>query len=274
MDLKLDGKVALVSGGSKGIGLATARRLASEGAHVVISARTEATLQSALESLAQIAPGRVFAVTADMTDSAGVERAVAEARRAAGEIDIAVSNVIGHQIEADGGGPPPGFFQTVPPKEIQAEFNQLVLSSWRLARAVVPSMRQRGWGRIVNVSSGVSREPAWELPHVLPNMARPAAAALHRIMSKSLSGSGVTVNSILTGSIATERNQHYFQWLSKERGVTLEALLAEFYGATPARRPGKPEEMAAAIAFLCSRSADLINGQALPVTGGLMRHIY
>ncbi|MDB5424965.1 MAG: putative 3-oxoacyl-[acyl-carrier protein] reductase [Phenylobacterium sp.] len=274
MDLKLSGKVAIVSGGSKGIGLATARLLASEGATVVISARSEATLETALAGLSGIAPGRVFAVAADMTDAAGVERVVAEARRAAGEIDIAVSNVIGHQIEADGKGPPPGFFQTVPPKEIQAEFNQLVLSSWRLARAVAPTMRERGWGRIINVSSGVSREPAWELPHVLPNMARPAAAALHRIMAKAFSGSGVTVNSILTGSIATDRNQHYFQWLSKERGVTLEALLAEVYGATPARRPGKPEEMAAAIAFLCSEAAGLINGVGLPVTGGVMRHIY
>jgi 3-oxoacyl-[acyl-carrier protein] reductase len=274
MDLKLDGKVAFVSGGSKGIGLATAKTLASEGATVVVSARTPSTLELALAALEEIAQGRVFAVAADMTDKAGVDHAVSEALRLAGQIDIAVSNVIGHQIEADGGGPPPGFFQTVPPQEIQAEFRQLVLSSWRLARAVAPGMRQRGWGRIINVSSGVSREPAWELPHLLPNMARPAAAALHRLMSRSLSGSGVTVNSILTGSIATERNQHYFTWLAKERGVTLGALLAEFYGATPARRPGKPEEMAAAIAFLCSEAAGLVNGQGLPVTGGLMRHIY
>ena len=274
MDLKLSGKVALVSGGSKGIGLATARLFAAEGAHVVIAARTEATLADALSGLETLAPGRVFAVAANMTEADGVTRVVAEARRMAGEIDIAISNVIGHQIEPDGGGPPPGHFQTVPPKEIQAEFKQLVLSSWRLARAVAPSMRARGWGRIINVSSGVAREPAWDLPHVLPNMARPAAAALHRILSKQLSGSGVTVNSILTGSIATDRNRHYFEWLSKERGVPFEQLLAEIYAATPARRPGKPEEMAAAIAFLCSEAAGLINGQALPVTGGVMRHIY
>jgi 3-oxoacyl-[acyl-carrier protein] reductase len=274
MDLKLKGRTALVSGGSKGIGLATAKRLAGEGASVVICARTEATVQAALAALAEIAPGRVHAVLADMTDPEGIARAVAEARDLGGPIDIAVSNVIGHQIERDGGGPPPGHFLDVPTGELRTEFKQLVLSSWRLARAVIPAMRERGWGRIVNISSGVAREPAWELPHLLPNVARPAVGGLHKILAHELSGTGVTVNSILTGSITTERNQHYFTWLAKERGVTLEALLAEFFANTPARRPGKPEEMAATIAFLCSPAAGLISGQGLAVTGGLMRHIY
>ena len=162
MSRSLQDKAALISGGSKGIGLAIAKRLASDGARVVISARTEAILEQSLQVLAAIAPGRVFAVTADMTDQQGIERAVAAARRAAGKIDIVVSNVIGHQIEPDGKGPPPGHFQTVRPKEIHAEFKQLVLSAWHLACAVVPEMRKRGWGRIINIASGVAREPAWE----------------------------------------------------------------------------------------------------------------
>jgi 3-oxoacyl-[acyl-carrier protein] reductase len=182
--------------------------------------------------------------------------------------------VSGHRIEPDGKGPPPGHFQTIRPKEIHAEFKHLVLSAWHLACAVVPEMQKRGWGRIINIASGVAREPAWELPHLLPNMARPAAAALHRLMSRELCGTGVTVNSILTGSIATERNQQYFRWLSKERGMTFEALMSEYYAGVPMRRPGKPEEMAAAVAFLCTDAAGLISGQGIPVTGGLMRHIY
>lgn len=274
MDLSLQGRTALVSGGSKGIGLATAKRLAMEGAVVVIAARSEGPLQAALAALAEIAPGRAHAVAADMTEAAGVRSVVDEARRFAGEIDIAVSNVIGHQIEADGGGPPPGHFQTVPPQEFKAEYKQLVLSAWRLARAVVPAMRERGWGRIVNISSGVAREAMWELPHILPNVARPAAAALHRVFARALAGTGVTVNSILTGSISTERNRAYMEWLAKERGQSVEAIIAEFYAATPARRPGTPEEMAATIAFLCSEQARLISGQGIPVTGGLVRHNY
>jgi 3-oxoacyl-[acyl-carrier protein] reductase len=274
MSGSMQDKAALISGGSKGIGLAIAKRLASDGARVVISARTEAVLAQSLKLLESVAPGRVFAVTADMTGQQGIERAVAAARRAAGKIDIVVSNVIGHQIEPDGKGPPPGHFQTIRPKEINAEFKQLVLSAWHLACAVVPEMQKRGWGRIINIASGVAREPAWELPHLLPNMARPAAAGLHRLMSRELSGTGVTVNSILTGSIATERNQQYFRWLSKERGMTFEALMSEYYAGVPMRRPGKPEEMAAAVAFLCSDAAGLISGQGIPVTGGLMRHIY
>jgi 3-oxoacyl-[acyl-carrier protein] reductase len=190
MSGSLHDKAALISGGSKGIGLAIAKRLASDGARVVISARTEAVLAQSLKLLESIAPGRVFAVTADMTHQQGIERAVAAARRAAGKIDIVVSNVIGHQIEPDGKGPPPGHFQTIRPKEINAEFKQLVLSAWHLACAVVPEMQKRGWGRIINIASGVAREPAWELPHLLPNMARPAAAALHRLMSRELCGTG------------------------------------------------------------------------------------
>lgn len=274
MDLGLQGRAALVSGGSKGIGLAAAKRLAAEGATVVIAARSEGPLQEAAAAISNIAPGRVHAVAGDMTEHDGVRQVVEAARRFAGEIDIAISNVIGHQIEADGGGPPPGLFQTVPPQEFKAEYKQLVLSAWRLARAVAPAMRRRGWGRIINISSGVAREAMWELPHILPNVARPAAAAFHRVLARELAGSGVTVNSILTGSIATERNLAYMNWLSKERGQPVEQIIAEFYVATPARRPGTPEEMAATIAFLCSQQANLISGQGVPVTGGLVRHNY
>lgn len=274
MDLSLQGRVALVSGGSKGIGLATARRLAMEGAAVVIAARSEGPIRDAVAAIGEIAPGRVHGVSADMTETAGVRQVVAAARAFAGEIDIAVSNVIGHQIEPDGGGPPPGHFQTVPPAELKAEYKQLVLSAWRLAREVIPSMRARGWGRIINISSGVAREAMWELPHILPNVARPAAAALHRALARDLAGTGITVNSILTGSIATERNRSYMEWLAKERGQSFEQIIAEFYATTPARRPGLPEEMAATVAFLCSEQARLISGQGVPVTGGLVRHNY
>jgi 3-oxoacyl-[acyl-carrier protein] reductase len=105
-------------------------------------------------------------------------------------------------------------------------------------------------------------------------MARPAAAGLDRLMSRELSATGVTVNSILIGSTATERNQEYFQWLSKKRGTTFEDLMSEYYADVPMRRPGKPEEMASAVAFLCSDAAGLISGQGILVTGGPMRHIY
>jgi 3-oxoacyl-[acyl-carrier protein] reductase len=274
MDLGLAGKTALVSGGSKGIGLATAKLLAAEGARVAICARNPVTLEAAADMLREIAPGRVLAVSADLTDGGEIKRVVTQVRAELGEIDVAVSNVIGHQVQSDAKGPPPGHFRDVPPAELGAEFRQLVRSSWLLAREVAPAMVKRGWGRIINIGSGVAREPMWELPHFLPNVARPAAAAVHKIMARELSGTGVTVNTILTGAIATERNEAYFKWLASERSMTVDDLHAEFFAGTPLRRPGKPIEMASVIAFLCSQDAAPISGQAIPVTGGMLRNIY
>lgn len=120
----------------------------------------------------------------------------------------------------------------------------------------------------------VARETIWELPHILPNAARPAAAGLHRMLSARYAGTGVTVNSLLTGSIATERNVGYFTWLAAERGLTLEQVVAENSQRTPLRRPGRPEEMASVAAFLCSDAAGGISGQAIAMSGGNSRHVF
>jgi 3-oxoacyl-[acyl-carrier protein] reductase len=274
MDLGLAGRVAIVSGGSKGIGLATAEALLAEGCRVCIAARSPDTLEAAREELEAGAPGRVIAVQADMTEAAGVGRVVSEARAAFGPIDIAISNVIGHVIEPDGDGPHAGYFQDVPSAGYRSEFRQLFLSAWYLAREVVPEMKARGWGRICNVGSGVAREPQWELPHILPNTVRPAVAGLYRSLAGELAPFGITVNNILTGSIATRRNLDYFTWLAQERGLELETMLREMYAGFPIPRPGRPEEMARLMVFLCSNQAAAIAGQSIPVSGGRLRHLY
>ncbi|MGD9798297.1 MAG: SDR family oxidoreductase [Acidimicrobiia bacterium] len=275
MDYGLAGKVAVVSGGSRGIGRAIATTLAEEGVSVVLAARTRADLDEAAAAIGAIAPGRVEAVAGDMTDPADVARVVAVARDRFGPVGIAVSNVIGHVIDAakEGSGPGAGTFASMPPPEYRREFEHLFVSAWALAVAVFPDMRAAGWGRICNIGSGVAREPTTSLPHVLPNVVRPAVAGMYRIMADRVRGDGVTVNNILTGSILTERNRSYWEWLSKERGQTVAEVTSGVTGGIPLRRMGEPAEMAALVAFLCSQQAARVTGQSIPVVGGGSAHL-
>ncbi len=275
MDYGLEGKVALVSGGSRGIGRAIARTLVAEGASVMIAARTQSHLDAAASELDALAPGRVDAIAADMTDPAAVERVAAAARARFGPVSIAVSNVIGHVIDAakEGSGPGAGTFASMPAEEYRREFQHLFVSAWALAHACLPDMRAAKWGRICNIGSGVAREPATELPHVLPNTVRPAVAGMYRMLAARLAGEGITVNNVLTGSILTERNLSYWRWLAEETGSTFDAVTAGFHARIPLRRQGQPEEMAALVAFLCSEQAARVTGQSIPITGGMNRHL-
>ncbi|MGE0386796.1 MAG: SDR family oxidoreductase [Gammaproteobacteria bacterium] len=274
MDLGITGRVAIVSGGSRGIGLAIARRLLEEGVKVMIAARSTASLDAAVQALTPIAPDHLRAISADMTDEAGIHAAADAARCAFGPIGIAVSNVVGHVIARDEAGPHAGHFEQVDPADYRVEFRQLALSAWHLAQAVIPDMRAQRWGRILNIGSMVAREPMWEIPHILPNTVRPAVAGLYRGLARELAADGITVNSLLTGSIATERNRDYYTWLAAERGRDLDGMLAELYASGPIRRPGDPDEMAGLALFLCSNQAGAISGQAPHVTGGRTRHLY
>ena len=270
MDYGIEGKIAVVSGGSRGIGRAIAEALAGEGVRVVIAARTTSYLDEAAAAIDAIAPGAVEAVGADMTDPADVERVVEVARHRFGPVGIAVSNVIGHVIDPgkEGSGPGTGTFASMPPEEYRREFTSLFVSAWALAMAALPDMRAGRWGRICNVASTVAREPATHLPHILPNAVRAPVAGLHRVLAARLRSEGITVNSLLTGSIATDRNSSYWHWLAGERGQTFEEVTAAQREGIPLRRMGYPEEMAAVAAFLCSQQAGRITGQSIPVSGG------
>jgi 3-oxoacyl-[acyl-carrier protein] reductase len=274
MELKIEGRIALVSGGTAGIGFAIAERLAGEGARVLIVGRSEERAKAALARLDALAPGRVAMCTADMTEKEGVASAVEAVRDHFGAPDIAISNVIGHKVTADADGPPPGFFRDVRAEEYAHEFQQLALSAWWLADAVLPAMIEKGWGRIINVGSIVARESMWQLPHILPNSVRPVAAGLYSKLAYRHAGSGVTFNSLLTGSIATERNQAYYTWLAAERGMSYEEIDRQNSQNIPLRRRGQPDEMAAVATFLCSEVAGGISGQSIPISGGTTRHIF
>jgi 3-oxoacyl-[acyl-carrier protein] reductase len=274
VELGLTDRAALVSGGSRGIGRATARALAMAGARVVIVARSPAEVEQAASALSDETATVVHGVTADMTDDAQVRRVVGDAVRAVGALDIAVSNVIGHVIEAGSPGPHPCHFVDTSADDVRAELRQLAFSAWSLASAVLPGMVERGWGRIVNVGSRVAREPNPDIPHALPNMVRPIVAGLHAALARHVAGTGVTVNSVLTGSITTERNRAYHTWLAAQWGTTYEEVIRRRTSTVPVRRMGSPEELATLIAFLCSVPARAINGQSIPVDGGISRFLW
>ena len=242
---------------------------------MVITSRSAADIERAAAAIGAETAGEVFGVSGDMTVEADVVRVVGAAVERFGAIDIAVSNVIGHVIEPDkeGSGPGAGRFATMPAEAFREEYDRLLRSAWLLAREVVPDMRRRRWGRLINIGSGVAREPATNLPHVLPNTVRAPVAGLLRAYAHRLAAYGITANNALTGSILTERNEAYWTWLAKDTGRPRDELLAEVTAGIPLRRMGEPREQAGLIAFLCSERARHITGQSIPIDGGIHRHL-
>ncbi|MFL5845699.1 MAG: SDR family oxidoreductase [Solirubrobacteraceae bacterium] len=248
MDLGLDGRVALVTGASKGIGRAIAAELAAEGARVAISSRS----QERIDATATEIGATGFAWDSDDTEAAG--RLLRDVEAQVGPIEILVVNT---------GGPPAGASSLeFTPEQWEAAYRSLVLGPIALIERVVPGMRHRGWGRILNVVSTTVREPVPNL--MLSNSHRAAMLAAFKTISSEVAADGVTLNSILPGRIGTER-------------------LAELYGSqeaaeevgrgVPAGRLGTVEEMAGTAAFLVSARASYVTGQWLAVDGGVMKSI-
>ncbi|HWT92951.1 MAG TPA: SDR family oxidoreductase [Solirubrobacteraceae bacterium] len=247
MDLGLDGRRALVTGGSRGIGRAIAAELVAEGASVAITSRAPADAARELGAAgfahASDDVDGVPALVADVTDTLG------------GPIDVLIVNTGGPPTGPD----PLGF----PRSEWEAAYRSLVLHPMALVEAVMPSMRSRGWGRIVNVVSTSVREV---LPNLmLSNAHRAATLAAWKTVARDVAGDGVTVNSVLPGRIATDR-------IAANHG-SIEAAQAAAATDVPVGRLGTPEDLAAAATFLCSDRASYITGVALLVDGGLTRSI-
>jgi 3-oxoacyl-[acyl-carrier protein] reductase len=263
MDLGIAGKVAFVEGGSMGMGRATAELFAREGCRVVVAALEEHkdSINETVEAITA-AGGQAIGVAGDLTREEDVQRAVATATEAFGAPDIAVANV---------GGPGPGYFDDVANEDFVLAFQQMAMSMIYLARAVLPHMRAQKWGRIVNLGSGAAKEPPPELPHILANTTRAAVVPLNKSLSNEYGPDGVTINTIATGYIGTQRMQNYYTHLAAERGIGVDELVGALTANVPMRRVGTPEEMAAVIVFLCSQPAGYVTGEFLAVDGGFHR---
>jgi len=249
MDLGISGRVALVGGASQGIGRAVAQALVAEGARVVMTARDEArTAGVAAEIGAEAGFGWD---TGNLDAAAGL---VDRVRERVGAVDILVTNT---------GGPPAG-----PPLELtdaqwEEAHRHLVLAPLALLRRVLPGMRERGWGRVVGIASTSVREPLDFL--MLSNAERSAALAAYKTLARQVAGDGVTINTLLTGQIATDRIASLYGSMTAAEAAAADAI--------PAGRLGRPEEMAWAAAFLCSDRAAYITGTAIAVDGGLLRGV-
>jgi 3-oxoacyl-[acyl-carrier protein] reductase len=246
MDLGLAGRVALVTGASRGIGRAIAEELLAEGARVVIASRSPEHAAAELG---------ILGLAHDSSDLDGVDALVSRVEEEVGAVDVLVTNTGG----PPGGTDPLGFSR----EAWEMAYRQLVLQPMALVDRVLPGMQQRGWGRVVNVASTSVREPIENL--MLSNTHRAGTLAAWKTLARHVAGSGVTLNTLLTGRIATGR---LFELHGGE-----EPARATAARDVPAGRLGEPEEMAAAAAFLCSQRAAYITGVALLVDGGLTRSV-
>jgi 3-oxoacyl-[acyl-carrier protein] reductase len=249
MDLALEGSVALVTGASKGIGRGIAEALAAEGATVAIASRS----RERIEETAVDIGAEPFAY--DSGDLDGAQLLVRNVEERLGPLDVLVTNT---------GGPPPGADALAFSRDQwESAYRDLVLSPMALIQAAVPGMRDRGFGRILNVSSTSVREPIPVL--MLSNSHRAATLAAFKTLARQLAGDGITLNTILTGRIATDR--------LKDNYGSLEGAEAAAKEQVPAGRLGTVEELAAVAAFLCSGPASYVTGESIRVDGGMTASI-
>lgn len=260
MDLGLNGKVALVTAASKGLGKAIALELAREGADVAIASRSEEALQLAAAEIADESGRAPLIVAADMTSAGDIDRLVQTVMDRFGRVDILVNNT---------GGPPPGFFADFSDDQWQGAVDLLLLSSVRLIRAVLPGMRERKWGRIINSTSVAVKQPIPNL--LLSNAVRTAVIGLAKSLSNEVAAEGVTVNNLLPGSIYTDRIIQTNNNVAQRTGRSVEEVRAASEADIPMKRYGRVDEYAAAAAFLASERASYITGVSLLVDGGVHR---
>lgn len=248
MDLGIKGRTALVTGASKGIGFGIARALVAEGANVAITSRSRERVEASAREIA------AHPFVHDSGELDAIPDLLDEVQRALGPVEILVVNT---------GGPPPGDPLGFSREQWESAYRDLVLFAVALVDGVLPAMRERGWGRIVNVGSTSVREPIPGL--VLSNAHRSAAVAAFKTIAREVGADGVTLNTLLTGRIKTER--------TLDMSASIEEAEADAREVVPVGRLGTPEEFAAVATFLCSEPASYVTGATIPVDGGLLRGV-
>lgn len=259
MELGLRGKRALILGGSRGLGFATARSLAAEGASVILCGRDLEKLRKAATDLRN--SGSDVRISAfDLANLEQVEHSVRDATASEGAIDILVNN---------GGGPRPGPVSEVTPAEWEKTFAEMLRGTFFISSALLPEMRRRRWGRIINiVSSGVIQP----IPNLgISNSLRSAVIGWAKTLASEVALDGVTVNSVAPGRIHTERVDELDEVVARRTGQPREAVAADSRKNIPIGRYGDPREFADVVTFLASERASYVTGSVIRVDGGLIR---
>lgn len=265
MDLKLTGKRAIVTGGSRGIGKAIAKALVDEGVRVVISGRNAEIAEAAAVELAEATGGEVHAHAADTRDDAAVDALVARAVELLGGLDIVVNNAA-----RPGGGPQVPGVAGVTSDYILDELNTKVVGYLRVARAAAPHLVEAGWGRIINIS-GLAARLAGSIPGSTRNV---AVAALTKNLAEELGPKGVNVTVVHPGATRTDRTADAVASKAAAEGIDLAAAEKALYGGSLIGRIVEAEEIAAVVTFLASPLSAAINGDAIAAGGGTARAIH
>jgi 3-oxoacyl-[acyl-carrier protein] reductase len=267
MDLKLHGKLALVTGASKGIGKGIACALVAEGANVVISARGHAALEATAAELNAAGRGKVAAVVADVTKAADCVRLVEEAVSRFGNLHVLVNNAGGVDKFVS--------FDELADDNWQALFDLNILSVVRMIRATLPYMRREKWGRIINIASESGIQPDPFMPHY--NSTKAALINMTKSLSKDFAADGILVNAVSPALIMTPLVESLIKGRAAEEGISFEEaeqlVLKELRPHIELKRPGRIEEVGSAVAYLASEAASFITGVNLRVDGGSVASI-
>jgi 3-oxoacyl-[acyl-carrier protein] reductase len=262
MDLGLKGKIALVTASSRGLGRAVAAELAAEGATLLLCARSAASLDATAASIRDATGATVVTVVADVSDPAAVDRVWSRARDEFGRVDVLVTNA---------GGPPAGPFESHTPAAWSDALRLNFESVVNMTRAVLPGMKERKWGRIINITSIAVKQPVDNL--ILSNSVRAAVTGFARTLANEVAPYGVTVNNVMPGYTLTDRIADLAQSNAKQHGSTAEAIIGGWESQIPMARLGTPGEFAAMVAFLASERASYTTGASIPVDGGWIRSL-
>ena len=262
MDLGLGGKVALIAAASRGLGRAIAEELGAEGASLVMCARGKEALTEASEAVRAASGVDVLSVPADVSRADDVTRLVRSAIARFGRIDILVTNA---------GGPPSGAFESLGPEKWDDAVRLTLLSTVNLCREALPGMRERKWGRIINVTSIAVKQPIDGL--MLSNSLRAGVTGFARTLANEVATDGITVNNLLPGYTQTQRVESLARAAAEREGISIDQSLKKWTAEIPMRRLGEPREFAAVVAFLASERASYITGTSIQVDGGWIRSL-
>ena len=265
MNLNLKNKNAIVCASSQGLGKATAIDLAKEGVNLAICSRDQEKIDKAKEEILQKTEHniKVIALKADLDSLEDIQIFLQEVEHSLGEVDILVNNT---------GGPPPSTFEQISDEDWQNAFNSTMMSAIRLSRAVVPNMKKREWGRIINISSVSVKTPVNGL--FLSNSLRMGVLGWAKALADELAAHGITVNTVCPGYTRTERVEAILESQSSSSGLSKEEIEKTIADNIPMKRVGEAEDLAGLITFLASEKANYMTGLAVQVDGGSARTFY